>query len=129
MKSDIEISVQLKTNWASFWLIVVVLATVGIVAYSAKQLAQLDCVDILFAFFALCLLLICLLFYFVQSGAEIAKKALELNIELEKKNAADAKRREEDKKCDEASKRNQEQELNPAKIERAMTIRVEVGHV
>lgn len=122
-----EISVTIKTNWPTFMLFAIVSVLVGGVVYMAKNLMQLESTDILLVILALCLLLISLLLYLIQSGTEIAKKTLELEIELEKKKAEDARRKEEERKCDDAEQKKREHEIKLAGIE--STIKVEVSNV
>ena len=118
-----EMSVQIKTNWPTVWIFTVAVVPIGVVLYLVKEVT----VELFLVVVAVCVLLICLLLYLIQSGTEIAKKALELEVELAKKEAEDAKRKEEDKKSEDAAQKNREHEIKLAEITSA--VRVEVTNV
>ena len=73
------------------------------------------------------ILIVAMLLYMIQCGTEVAKKALDLQIELEKRKSEEEKRAEEDKKCEAAEKEQREHELKLVQF--ASTIKVEVSNV
>lgn len=128
MEMSIQIkSIQIKTNWPTFALFIVVAIVVSALVGFIAWLVKAEYVVLLSVAVTVCVLLIGLLLYLIQSGTEIAKKALELEIELVKKEAADAKRKEEDKKYEDAAQKNREHEIKLAEI--ASAVRVEVTNV
>lgn len=128
MEMSIQIkSIQIKTNWPTFALFIVVAIVVSALVGFIAWLVKAEYVVLLSVAVTVCVLLIGLLLYLIQAGTEIAKKALELEIELVKKEAADAKRKEEDKKYEDAAQKNREHEIKLAEI--ASAVRVEVTNV
>ena len=125
--SIMEMSVKIKTNWPTFSLFIVVGIVVGGLSGVIAWLVKTEYVDTVLIMATVYVLLISLLLYLIQSGTEIAKKALELEIELEKNKADDARRKEEDKKYEEATQKKREHEIKLAEI--ANTIKVEVSYV
>ena len=122
-----EVSVKIKTAWPTFLIAASPAGLFCVVLFLAKSLCEAGLIDILMIAIAMNVLFLLLVLYIFQCGTEVAKKALDLQIELEKRKSEDESRAEEDKKCEEAEKEQREHELKLAQL--ASTIKVEVSNV
>ena len=122
-----NLSIEVKPVWHIACLLIVcmisssALCVVAVINSEVPDVVLLSVVIFINAFAFLVAL------YFVKSQTEIAKKALELNVEFMKKETEEVKRNAEDKKYDEADSKRMEHEEKLAKI--ASCVRVEVSNV
>lgn len=127
MNKSLDITVDLKTNWTTFGLFVVFILALGGITWFATRLLQNSCFCIVLFLIILYVLLVLVLLHLIQCGTDIAKKALELQIELEKRKTDDDRRASEDKKHDAAEEARRKHEIELAQL--ASTIKVEVADV
>ena len=122
-----EVSVKIKTNWPTFFLAVIPTGPFCAVLFFAKSLCAAGFIDVLMIVIAMYVLLLLFILHIFQSGTEVAKKALDFQIEWEKRKSEEERRAAEDKKCEEAEKEQREHEIQLAQL--ASTIKVEVSNV
>lgn len=120
-------SVTVSTNWPTVLVILVLAILLIILAFVQEALAQSGHIQIALLLIMVSALVLLLSLVLIQSGTEVAKKALELEIASIDKANTDAKRADEVRKCEEAADKQREHEIQLAKIE--SVIKVEVSNV
>ena len=103
-----KLTIEVKSIWAIALSIGVALLSASVIvaqAYVQRLELPAEGVSLLVALTAMFLAVVCAI---ILAKVEIAKKSLDLCIEMAKKEADEARRKEEDKKCDEASRKRHE---------------------
>lgn len=123
-------TITINLNWfpqsAYIWFAVVAVVCCLLI-FLAICLLELKYIGALILTAEFGVLIEVMLLYMIQCGTEVSKKALDLQIELEKRKSKEERRAEEDKKCETAEKEQREHELKLVQF--ANTIKVEVSNV
>ena len=122
-----EVSIRIKTNWPTFILVVIPVGLFCAVVFCAKSLCEAGLKDVLIIAVGMYMLFVLVLLYMLQCGMDIAKKALDLQAELEKRKSEKENRADEDAKYEASAKEQREHELKLAQL--TSSLKVEVSDV